>query len=271
MYRQPEICSCTPEQWYGALSGIPMERTLDLACGEGDFAAELLAEVGSITCLRGIDVDPNHLSEAKRYFLTCCPSHVSFDFFLGNLETLVTGGHGKLKGPWNTVLLGISLHHIRNIDSLLPLIYDLVHPGGRLIITEMVSDGLTPPEIVARDLHHLKAWVDRSIGIDHAPTFTTTRILDLVSTVQNTRNVQASETYLVSDQPSITWDRTALDARKDFIETYLLHCKDDPEYSRMKREFHRVSQELIRCGYREPPRLSIILTKPPNHTGDLSW
>ncbi|KGE72675.1 class I SAM-dependent methyltransferase [Spirochaeta lutea] len=274
--------------WLEALNRRPLGRTLDAACGDGEFGEELLVDGTGMSFLAGFDPESDSVDQARRHFRAYAPPGLTFEFVHSGIENLADRApHFAQPDSWDTVCLGIALHHLPDPHASLNLLWSWVRPGGRLIISEMVRDGLDPAQEVLRDLHHLKARVDSLLGISHRETYSRDELADLVQaatpgavpwganpTTPNHGDGGNSWTeacpsscrdgFLIQTEDQVIWDPRDHARRIDFIGDYILHVKHHREYAALRRQVSRLEQEIARVGARRPPRLNMILEKEPS-------
>ncbi|NCN06009.1 MAG: methyltransferase domain-containing protein [Spirochaetales bacterium] len=306
------------QEWYELIRAQALGRTLDAACGEGDFGEDLLVEGQGMTALVGVDIDENALSGAKSHFGHHAPGGLEFRFYRDSLDDAAaerapapatgpapptaaadsaptaaadsaptaaadsapktaagSGGSPAAGGslaaetlrPWvrpgyyDTVAMALALHHVVDPEKVVALLWSLVAPGGRMVISEVVSDGLTPAQETARDLHHLKAWTDRLVGVPHNPTFNQGQVMAILAKSLHPTPT-ASYELLVPEEEELNWNPKVHGARIQFIGDYILLAKDHREYRGLRREFTRLSGRIAETGYCSPPRLNYIAVRP---------
>lgn len=93
----------------------PLARVLDFGCGTGKFARLLSPRCRVVV---GYDVMPEMLAEARKD----CPRNV---FFLDNIDTT---------HPYDAIFALHVLGHVPDPRLTLARLYDLLIPGGRLVI-----------------------------------------------------------------------------------------------------------------------------------------
>ncbi|TVQ23830.1 MAG: class I SAM-dependent methyltransferase [Spirochaetaceae bacterium] len=142
-----------------ALRDGPAETLLDVGCGDGAITRwiDSLAICRSII---GIDPDKESIDDARR--LTDS-RRVSYRIRSTDTMDFPTR-------RFDVVLMSYVLHHMDDPVAGARRVAQVLRPGGRLIVREPLADGLSPPQIAARDLHHLKARIDRLRGIKHNET-----------------------------------------------------------------------------------------------------
>jgi ubiquinone/menaquinone biosynthesis C-methylase UbiE len=112
------------------------QRWLELGAGDGEFTLALadLLRAGDVTA---VDRDRWALPELERRVLEAFPAMT--------LATVVTDfTRGLPEGPFDGVLAANSLHFVADPAPLLATIFDVVVPGGRLVLVEYDADHGNP-------------------------------------------------------------------------------------------------------------------------------
>ncbi|MDP2360016.1 MAG: class I SAM-dependent methyltransferase [bacterium] len=140
------------------LDGREWGCCLDLASGRGAFLGRLAA-LGRARAWLALDRDRGQLAEC-RVQVQPQPLPLKADAARPPLRP----------GSLDTVACSYSLHHLPAPGRALAAAAALLKPGGRLILSEPLADGLGAAQRVHRDLHHLAAALDRRRGLWHRPT-----------------------------------------------------------------------------------------------------
>ena len=143
------------------LGGLLADRSfglcLDLASGPGAFTARL-ADLGEARAWLRLDLEPALLGSRG-----------------AGAPGIALAGRAERaplrEGSLDTVGISYSLHHLPVPGRALREAVRLLRPGGRLILSEPLADGLSRRQRLHRDLHHLSARLDRSLGRCHNPTY----------------------------------------------------------------------------------------------------
>jgi SAM-dependent methyltransferase len=144
------------------LDSRPLGVCLDLASGPGAFTARL-AQLGEARTWLRLDLEPALLGPRGA----------------GAPGIALAGRAERVPlrdGSLDTVAISYSLHHLPRPRRVLLEALRLLRPGGRLIVSEPLADGLSARQRLHRDLHHLSARLDRRLGRCHNPTW---RLRDL--------------------------------------------------------------------------------------------
>ncbi|MFC1815931.1 class I SAM-dependent methyltransferase [Thermodesulfobacteriota bacterium] len=104
----------------------PGERVVDIGCGRGEVAYEIVSKAGGV--VTGIDRNTDWLAYAKEAF-----KHSSLDFICGDvLEFLPTQ-------PYDTVIMSNVLEHIENRIAFLDKVKQQIQPGRFLLRVPMFN------------------------------------------------------------------------------------------------------------------------------------
>jgi SAM-dependent methyltransferase len=234
------------------LSAIDGGRVLDVATGDGDFAAALSRHLRSYTTITGIDIDENVLSDAIRAL-----GSRTIRFRRADAMRLPFGD-----GHFNTVAVSNALHHFESPTTALAEMVRVLVPGGTFVLQEMVADGLSEAQRALAALHAVKAEIDTALGISHGPTLTGAEVDSLVA--QMPLVVRSTVDY--ADRLE-TDGREATEARFEFIEGYLMHVAEDEElYARLRRAVFRIKGQAQRVGLALPTQRVIIAHRETSST-----
>jgi len=104
---------------------------LDFGCGTGLVTLALQPFVRFVT---GVDSSPGMLEVLQRKIS---------EYGLANVNALRADldRGDKLSGAYHLVVSSMTLHHIRDIDSLLKQFYQILHPSGVLCVADLDEEG----------------------------------------------------------------------------------------------------------------------------------
>lgn len=233
-------------------------RIIDLACGTGSFTQVLHEVLPEYELMVGMDVDPDLLEEAEdRFADTYINGELPLRFLRGDARDIRFPS-----GAFDLSAMSNGLHHVANVPGALGEIRRVTAPGGRIVLHEMVRDGLSPEQEVARDLHHFKARVDRIYGVSHRPTYSREEI-DAFLRPLGLRTLHRRE-YLPGDEDGEP--EPSIEERVDFVEGYAELVQGLPAYPGLRREADRLVHRLRSLGFSYPPQLLLVLEKPLHAT-----
>lgn len=133
-----------------ALEASPGERILDVGCGPGFYAEELLAEVGEEGAVVGVDQSPQMLAVAAHRV----EGHRNATFHEANATSLPVEDRA-----FDAALCVQVLEYVPDPDRALAEIHRVLRPGGRAVVWDVdwttVSWHSTDADAMNRALH---AW-----------------------------------------------------------------------------------------------------------------
>lgn len=124
--------------------------TLDVACGTGDMAVELLKHGCRVT---GVDLSEEMLSIARR-------KNASANFQLGNAEALPFAD-----GEFDAVTCAFGVRNFVHLKQGLNDMLRVLKPGGRMVILELA----TPDNIIIKPFYnlytkHIIPWLGKLVA-----------------------------------------------------------------------------------------------------------
>ncbi|MCR4828449.1 MAG: bifunctional demethylmenaquinone methyltransferase/2-methoxy-6-polyprenyl-1,4-benzoquinol methylase UbiE [Bacteroidales bacterium] len=124
--------------------------TLDVACGTGDMAVELLKHGCRVT---GVDLSEEMLSIARR-------KNASANFQLGNAEALPFAD-----GEFDAVTCAFGVRNFVHLEQGLNDMLRVLKPGGRMVILELA----TPDNIIIKPFYnlytkHIIPWLGKLVA-----------------------------------------------------------------------------------------------------------
>lgn len=231
---------------------------LDLACGSGSFTQILHEVLEDYELMIGMDIDPDLLEEAEDHFADSYINEtLPIRFLRGDARDI-----RFLPGSFALSSMSNGLHHVGNVPGALRELLRVTAAGGRILLHEMVGDGLSPEQEVARDIHHFKARVDRLYGVSHRPTYSREEIDSFLRPL-GLRTLHRRE-YLPGGEEGEA--EPAIEDRVDFVEGYAELVQGRPAYPAVRREADRLIHRLRSRGFAYPPQLLVVLEKPANET-----
>jgi len=233
----------------GEGGGAP--RVLDVACGDGSFTQILHEALPEYEIIIAVDVDPSLLEQGEDRFAETYPGREpSVRFVRGDAQRL-----SFMNTAFDVVTISNALHHVANVPETLAEILRVTKPGGAVLIHEMVSDRLSAPQQVARDLHHFKARIDRLYGVSHRPSYTRAELSAFLE------ELPAKIVARVSYDPGGSGDEGEdIEDRVEFVETYAELAADLPSYAAIRKEATRLIHRLRSIGFAYPTQELIALT-----------
>jgi SAM-dependent methyltransferase len=146
---------------------------LDIGCGSGQFIGMLMQSLGSFDSITGVDVDEEVLQEARSTF-----SADTFNFIKASSQSLPFED-----ASFDFVSISKALHHVEDDRRTLAEMKRVLRPGGYLLISEMIRDGLSETQESHLLYHHLRSEIDQLLGISHHKTYMRSDLLDLIDSI----------------------------------------------------------------------------------------
>ena len=135
---------------YEALGTTRGDRIVDVGCGPGFYAAELLDQVGENGAVVGLDASPQMLAVAAHR----CRAHANVDFLEADATSLPVDDAGFDRAVCVQVL-----EYVPDVDAGLREIHRVLRPGGRAVVWDVdwatLSWHSTDPHRMER---MLRAW-----------------------------------------------------------------------------------------------------------------
>jgi len=196
-------------------SGFAAGRVLDVATGKGGMIQHLLNSLTDIQEIVGVDENPQY---GKNFPDSSTGIPISFQVM----------DAARLLFPdrtFDTVSIGNSLHHLKQLPAALGEMLRVLKPGGHLIILEMYSDALTESQLTHVLMHHWWASVDRIHNVPHFETFSRRELVRLIESLGliNLRMLDINDTSYDPHDPE---NFKQLEAT---IDQYLIRAAGKPD------------------------------------------
>ena len=116
----------------------PGQQALDVAAGSGDLAAGLARKVGKTGRVVVTDINAAMLAEGRDRLLN--------EGFAGNIEYVLADAENLPfpDGSFHCVTIGFGLRNVTDKERALASLYDVLKPGGRLLVLEFSHAHLGP-------------------------------------------------------------------------------------------------------------------------------
>jgi arsenite methyltransferase len=135
---------------YEALGARPGERILDVGCGPGFYASELLDQVGRDGSVVGVDASPQMLAVAAHR----CEGRGSVEFRQADATSLPVEDAGFDRAVCVQVL-----EYVTDVEAALRELHRSLRPGGRVVIWDVDWDTVSwHSHDPARMERALRAW-----------------------------------------------------------------------------------------------------------------
>jgi SAM-dependent methyltransferase len=126
LYLTPDVIA-QRERVLTALALHPGERVVDLGCGPGLLALEMLNRIGDEGALEGIDQSGSMVGLAERR----CAAWANARFEVGEVTALPYADHSFGVGVCTQVY-----EYVEDVDLALSELYRVLRPGGRAVIVD---------------------------------------------------------------------------------------------------------------------------------------
>ncbi len=226
------------------LSTICAGRILDVATGSGGFITFLLDNIRDFTEITGIDLNQRPLDAARKAFVR------------DNIHFLQMDA-SRMEFPDNqfdTVCIANSLHHMRDLSSVLSEMRRVCKPGGQFIMCEMYRDGQTDAQQTHVALHHWWAAVDTAEGVHHHETYTR----DDIVAITERMGLQTQEYYDLKDLETNPKDSELIQELDDIIDRYLDRAMRLDGGSELQQRGEALRQRLHQVGFHGATSLFVI-------------
>lgn len=145
---------------------------LDVATGVGNFVQLLASLYDEYTSIIGIDTSSYAVTSATKNFAE--NDRVTFQEMDGTNTTFEDAS-------FDLVTLSNSLHHLSDPVATFEEMKRVVRADGYLLVSEMISNDLTPAQQSHLQMHHFAAEIDRYLGVTHNETYTEEKLLQILS------------------------------------------------------------------------------------------
>jgi SAM-dependent methyltransferase len=166
LYLTPDVVA-QREHVLAALALQPGEQVVDLGCGPGLLALDMLDRIGDRGALQGIDLSPSMLALARRR----CGAWQNANFQEGDVSALPYGDASFDAGVCTQVY-----EYVANLDVALRELYRVLRPGGRAVIVDTDWESCVWHSSDARRMRQvIDAW-DSHCAHPHLPRTLTGRL-----------------------------------------------------------------------------------------------
>jgi SAM-dependent methyltransferase len=241
------------------VTGTRVTSLLDAGCGDGSSTRKIAEAVIGLKYLIGIDSDPAALEEAADG-LQGLEHEVDVQLIRGDITAITLASD-----RFDAAVLCDVLHHLEQPQSAVAECFRLVRPGGWLFFSEMVADGLSAAETVGRDLHHLKASIDRLNGVPHGPTLPKSVLVSAVTAAGFEPvwiDLERRPVFLPADAQG----KSYIEVCREYLEDYLRHAEDSSVYAGLRREAAFLVHRMETIGIAPAPSISLVATRPTQQT-----
>ncbi|WP_416148512.1 class I SAM-dependent methyltransferase [Salipaludibacillus sp. HK11] len=113
-------------------------KVLDIACGTG-YGTKMIAKAKKrdISSILGVDIDKETVDYAHKHYYHPLLSFLQGDALDSNLKNKI--------GTFNTILSFETIEHVPDDKEFLMKVYELLAPGGKLILSTPFGEGRGEP------------------------------------------------------------------------------------------------------------------------------
>ncbi len=226
------------------LKDITGGKVLDVATGRGSFIHNLTEGFLDFESITAIDsIDETILEQVSKDFedKRICFKHMDASKMDYSDES------------FDTVCLSNSLHHLKDMDTVLSEMMRVLKPGGTLIINEMICDNQSPSQMTHVLMHHWWAKIDTATGKLHYETLPKQRILDIVKGL-GINDFEVLE-FVDSDNPM---DKESLESINKIIDEYIERAKPMKDFEAIKQEGEEIRKYLNKVGFNGATQVIVI-------------
>lgn len=226
------------------LKSVSGGKVLDVATGGGSFIHNLTEGFLDFEAIIAIDnIDEEILDKASKNFPD---ARISFKHMDAS----------KMDFPddsFDTVCLSNSLHHLKDMDTVLSEMLRVLKPGGTLIINEMICNNQSPTQMTHVLMHHWWAKIDTAVGKLHNETLTKQRISDIVRSL----GIKSLE-VLEFTEPDETLSEEDMKELNKIIDDYIEKAKPMKNFEAIKQEGEEIRKRLYEIGFNGATQIIVI-------------
>lgn len=152
------------------LNSVKEARILDVGTGNGNFVRTLAGLSQDFSEIIGIDIIDAAIKSSSEAFSDKRIKFIKMDALNMDFED----------NSFDFVALSNSLHHLERRQETLNEMHRVLKPGGAIIISEMISNGLSKKQKSHLKMHHFAAELDTDNGIYHGLTFSDKKIIEIL-------------------------------------------------------------------------------------------
>jgi ubiquinone/menaquinone biosynthesis C-methylase UbiE len=238
------------------LGGIPMDilikklnmlsgkRILDVATGRGSFIKLLQEGLHDYEEIIGIDnLETSILEKVSENFTDKRIKFMHMDACSIEFAS----------ESFDIVCLSNSLHHLKDIQTVLSEMTRVLKPGGILIVNEMICDNQIPAQMTYVLMHHWWAKIDVAQGKLHNETFPKQRILEIVDGLR-LNDIEVLE----FNDPDDPMDKESIESISNIIDEYIERAKPLNDFEVFKQEGETIRKHLFDFGVNGATQIIIL-------------
>jgi SAM-dependent methyltransferase len=229
------------------LKDISAGRILDVGTKGGGFAKVLKESTAGFDSIIGIDISDANFDRARKELND---ERASFEVM--NAENL------KFEDDsFDTVAIGVTLHHLDNIPRVLSETKRVLKPGGNFIISEMYLDENHIFENSHHHIHHWIAEIDRAFNLPHNEILKRAFIVEAVK-ILGLSHVEYIDIRSAEIRPDDAEGKEIIDSWLTKCNNYLNKIKNRPEMSELSVRGKRLKHLIAEKGIMPDPMLFVI-------------
>ncbi len=228
------------------LAALNLGDYLEFGCGSGGFLGYVLGLNQSATSITAVDISQKSVEAAKAELASHDIKYIVQEQLPLNIPDQY----------FSAITLSNTLHHLRDKTAVFSEFKRLLKPDGKLIITEMVSDGLRKAEQSYFRFHSLRAMIDQSHGVFHDITYTSNEIQQMIST----RGTHIERMTIIPNEKQVVTDAAEIDEMVGLTDEMIAPEHHSPDFPELKKSAEAVKGSLNQHGIKRPPQLYLELT-----------
>ncbi len=234
------------EKFAKFLKDNKFKKILDVGTGTGNFVDLLNKLYMDYDEIIGIDTHELSISRAKEHFTD---ERMKF-------EVMDAMEMSFKDDTFDLVCLSNSIHHLANPKAMFTAMERVLKPGGKIVISEMVSDNLDERQKSHLLVHHFSAKIDRLRGETHNETMSHEEILKLI---------KENSTLSILDQWDLDYERRGENTEEEikwFMNTMDRLVERVPESDEKKvflKEADSVKEYIKKFGFDSATTVLVVL------------
>lgn len=224
------------------LKNVDGGRVLDVATRDGAFILKLKEGLNKYVEIIGIDNDEEIIKKNNE---KNTESKIKY--------LLMDAGHMDLEdNSFDIVCMSNTLHHLPDKNKILNEMKRVLKPGGRIIISELLSENQSPAQMTHVRLHELEGLVDTILGDYHSKTLKKQEIIELIKSL----GVEVDEIF--EDYETDVEIQKRLVYRVKNLSQKISAVKDYPEYEELCKLAKEIEENFKSFGIERSTQLVIM-------------
>jgi len=228
------------------IQSLDLDDYLEYGCGSGTFLKYVLSQNKTFRSLTAFDINPESVEKARENL-----AEWEIHFIVQEKLPLPLDGD-----QFCTITLSNTLHHLRDKDAVLSELKRLIKPNGRIIITEMIGEGLSKPEQTYCQFHALRAAMDQLNGVYHDASYTSDEILSLIT--KQGLTIDKKEIFQNDKTPKM--DELEINRIETIIDDLVRDVRELPDFLEFEKRARSIKENLRQYGMKRPRQLYLEIT-----------